>query len=130
MKKHPNEIDCGETVPNDKPARLADRITKGVMSQRETKHDDDFDYEVDNGNRAVCAVYIGTQSQANAELIAEAFNITNQTGLSPKELMEQRDELAANLRELIQDIRDIKADYPYIKSTIRKCESFLKKLKP
>lgn len=31
------------------------------------------------------------------------------------------------LRELLKDIKDINADYPYIKSTMRKAESIIKK---
>lgn len=74
--------------------RLAERITKDEI-------------ELDNSNgifpkdktTAICFVNSGLpEAQPNKELIAEAFNITNQTGLSPKEL---NDELAAKSAELL-----------------------------
>lgn len=45
--------------------------------------------------------YDGTEEEANAEFITEAFNIANQTGLSPKQLLEQRDELLKKLNEIV-----------------------------
>jgi len=38
------------------------------------------------------------ESEANAELIAQAFNVTNQSGLTPSELLKQRDDLLEALK--------------------------------
>lgn len=38
------------------------------------------------------------QQEANAELIAEAFNVTNESGLTPRQLLEQRNELLDALK--------------------------------
>ena len=38
----------------------------------------------------------------NSKLICEAFNVTNETGLTPSELLSQRDELAEVLSDFIQ----------------------------
>ena len=40
------------------------------------------------------------EAEANAELIAEAFNVTNECGLTPRQLFEQRNELLDVLEEL------------------------------
>jgi len=37
--------------------------------------------------------YKSEEDKANAELITEAFNVTNECGLTPRELLAQRDEL-------------------------------------
>lgn len=41
------------------------------------------------------------EQQANADLITEAFNVLHNTGLSPVQLVEQRDELVAVVKALI-----------------------------
>ena len=48
----------------------------------------------------ICGVF-GNDETANADanLIVDAFNVTNETGLTPRELLSQRDELV----ELIHD---------------------------
>lgn len=40
------------------------------------------------------------EGQANATLIAEAFNVVNETGLTPKQLAEQNKELLEALKEV------------------------------
>lgn len=44
------------------------------------------------------------EQKANAELIAEAGTVTNQTGLSPMKLLEQRNELLTALIELYNSV--------------------------
>ena len=53
--------------------------------------------------------------KANAELIAEAGTITNQCGFSPKELLEQRDELLKVLEDLLNTNFDIDSSGRYVK---------------
>lgn len=38
--------------------------------------------------------------QSNAELIAESFNVANETGLTPRELLNQRNELLEACKEI------------------------------
>lgn len=62
-----------------------------------------YGYVRDAQYRPICAY--GTarmdveESAANADLIAEAINVHHETGLTPRELQKQRDELLAALKE-------------------------------
>lgn len=58
----------------------------------------------------ICLMVAGVKglNLANAELIVEAFNVTNESGLTPRQLLEQRNELLSALIEL----RD--GEYPFI----------------
>ena len=47
------------------------------------------------------------EAEANAELFAEAINVANECGKTPKQLLEQRDELLEALR-LVIDVCDVK----------------------
>ena len=47
------------------------------------------------------------EANANAELIADALNTANKTGLTPSELLEQREELIYTLKELIGSLGDL-----------------------
>lgn len=42
-----------------------------------------------------------SENEANASLIAEAFNVANETGLSPRELREQRNSLMDALLKIL-----------------------------
>ena len=42
------------------------------------------------------------ECEANANLIAEAGNVANETGLTPRELLEQRNELLEALKEMVR----------------------------
>jgi hypothetical protein len=45
-----------------------------------------------------------SEAIANAELIAEAFNVTNECGLTPQQLLEQRNELLFRLKHIVYAI--------------------------
>lgn len=47
------------------------------------------------------------QQAANARLIAEAGTVHHETGLTPRQLVEQRDALAEALEGCSQDLRDV-----------------------
>lgn len=53
-----------------------------------------------------------TEQQANAELIAEAFNVTNECGLTPRQLLNRMNEML----EILKDLRD--NDYPFINGAL------------
>lgn len=75
--------------------------TKGVVS-RGLHKDKLIQTNADNPllTVTICGVF-GNDETANADanLIVDAFNVTNETGLTPRELLAQRDELV----ELIHD---------------------------
>ena len=49
------------------------------------------------------------ETKANAELIAESFNVTNESGLTPRQLLDQRNELLDALTAFIDGKeRDLK----------------------
>ena len=48
---------------------------------------------------ASCGPASNEHSVPNADLIAEAFNVANETGLTPRQLLEQRNELLEALIE-------------------------------
>jgi len=47
--------------------------------------------------------YTRTEQEANAQLITEAGNVANETGLMPRELLDERDTYKA----ILNDIRDM-----------------------
>lgn len=62
-------------------------------------------YKDSDGQTIVLIPYYNkdnTEQQANAELITEAFNVTNECGLTPRQLLEQRNELLDALKELYE----------------------------
>ena len=61
---------------------------------------DGFVYIITSTTNDICRME-PTNKEANATLICEAFNIHNSTGLSPKELLEQRNELREALKDII-----------------------------
>ena len=75
--------------------------TKGVVS-RGLHKDKLIQTNADNPllTVTICGVF-GNDETANADanLIVDAFNVTNETGLTPRELLSQRDEFV----ELIHD---------------------------
>lgn len=82
--------------------KLADRITKGEVTLQEK--------DIKQGETTIVRCFYppfhdkSSERDANAELIAEAFNVTNATGKSPKELQEERDEAIAALDEIVSPI--------------------------
>lgn len=68
------------------------KITKGVWEVKEFPLNNDL--VGISGGRNVCKMLNwDEESEANARLIAEAGNVTNETGLTPRELLNQRNEL-------------------------------------
>lgn len=56
---------------------------------------------------AACGFVVGDEeAEANSTLIADAFNVANQTGLMPSQLLQQMDEL----------VKDIEAAYLHIEA--------------
>ena len=64
----------------------------------------------DNKEWDICAVWkdagYNDEPEANANLIAEAFNVTNECGLTPRQLLEQRNELLRCLQFMIKIFED------------------------
>lgn len=56
----------------------------------------------------------GDEMKANAKLIAEAGNVANQTGLTPMQLLEQRNEMLEALLEIIKTANPINICNNYI----------------
>lgn len=52
------------------------------------------------------ALYSSDEAKANTKLLFEALTIANQTGLSPKQLLEQRDELLAFVQSYMDAINE------------------------
>ncbi len=83
-------------------------ITKGKWRANVNDGLDNMHVEVkraDGSWKHIAHVYTEThnqprydEAQANAELIAEAGTVTNECGLSPRQLLEQRNELLETLR--------------------------------
>lgn len=65
------------------------------------------------------------EANGNANLYAEAHNVANETGLSPLQLKEQRDELLAVIKKVKQDYGSLASKYELCKA-INNCENTLK----
>ena len=84
------------------------------------------------------------ENEANASLYAEAHNVAQETGKSPRELMEQRDAAVAALRKCYDELKgftdyladtkgmdamqiacDVTASNPKARDTVREIEVFL-----
>ncbi|GAA0623504.1 hypothetical protein TH4_18680 [Thalassospira tepidiphila MCCC 1A03514] len=99
------------------------QISKGEITAAKVKHAgvDDGDYVIaivspDDGERAYTLSTPSDpsgvdQGYQNAEFIRGCFIVANQTGLTPKQLLEQRDELLSSVK-LFRDTIEylIKAD--------------------
>ena len=64
------------------------------------------------GTQQTANVY-GLNAKANADLICEAGNVANETGLTPRELLNQRNELLASLKSLLQMSIELGANPSY-----------------
>jgi len=95
-------------------------ITKGKVSLNEgTNFSEQYVNYItsSNGRHPVCGIeipYDGIDNnkaietaKANASLIAEAFNITNECGFTPAELLAQRNELLDALKEMYKSCNPI-----------------------
>jgi hypothetical protein len=91
-------------------------ITKGkteiIELQHKYKIGKRFSIEIDGIPTIEVKTAIGFHSdeevKANAELICEAFNVANETGLSPRQMQERIKELELQAKKLIQ----WETDYP------------------
>ncbi len=130
--------------------RLADRITKGenFIVDKESNGqlwvtDEGSTYpllQICQGEERNGQMVIEPQNQADAELIAEVFTVTNESGLSPKELLEQRNELLEALTNALRELKAASAnpelaekqdaeDYAF-QGVIESAEAAIKKVKP
>lgn len=69
----------------------------------------------ENDNHGICTVNANNRSaseaNANAELICEAFNVTNETGKSPRQLADENKELLEALIGLRRDFGEVLVEY-------------------
>lgn len=79
-------------------------ITKGEWSKNhDPEYPEEISIECDAGtdNRYfIATVDFGMDQEANADLIIEAGTVANETGLTPRQLLDQRNELIGVLDEL------------------------------
>lgn len=78
------------------------QITEGkvyVSTRRDQDGDDVFLIENEDWNICTTFTY-SDQDEANAQLIADAFNTANKCDMLPSELLEQRDELLKLLKSV------------------------------
>lgn len=57
------------------------------------------------------STWIDCETVGNATLIADAGNVFHETGLTPRQLVQQRDALAAALEGCVQDLRDVTSHF-------------------
>jgi hypothetical protein len=95
------------TAPN---TATSSKHTAGVASVRRSKwpSDGEYDYAISCEGAPVVAEAFGRASdgsllpaEANARLIAEAFTVAHETGLTPRQLAERCKELEAALSEVV-----------------------------
>lgn len=88
---------------------MKDLITKGKVEVNRTNGDIDIISIDENGLINYIAevnhLYGQEEANANAELIAGCFNVTNECGLTPAELLAQRNELLDALKNLLKEAR-------------------------
>ena len=84
------------------------------------------------------SIVFGTEvneTKANAELIAESFNVANETGLTPRELLNQRNDLLEALQFCLNNVNSIsewatasflEKRYPVTDSVRKKAENYNK----
>lgn len=61
----------------------------------------------DNDNLVADCFWLGEgrtkeEAEANAKLMTESLNVSNECGLSPRQLLKQRDDLLASINEVIR----------------------------
>lgn len=70
----------------------------------------------------------GSEQFANAELIAEAGTVYHETGLTPRELLEQRDELTKSLIECLDGVLELNGEFQESwDDVIKKAQSIIAK---
>lgn len=85
------------------------------------QHDENrTDFRV-NVNRRVSADY-EAEEIANANLYVEAHNVANETGLSPLQLKEQRDDLLDALKLVTAQLKSVEPLYGKYKAAIKEGE--------
>lgn len=89
-----------KTTPDTRP--LAERITPGKAQFLSSNDFADPAAVLIEGETIAEAKPIGHRHEmnANAELIAEVFNVTHETGRTPRQLADERAELIASLAPL------------------------------
>ena len=102
--------------------------TKGKVIVAKSGDDIYVDYINDNELRPrIAQLYVGRgwiEAEANAILITDAFNTTNESGLTPSQLYKQNQELL----EFLIDLRN--GDYVYINNaTFEKADELINNAK-
>lgn len=89
------QAQCSESSRGDSMnTRLVDRITKGPI----TRVDYHANAEIRGGNQLIAVTTWGESGRADADLIAEAFTVAHETGLSPAELVVKLEKAMSALR--------------------------------
>ena len=78
-------------------------ITKGICTKT-SRHGGSFYIETEK--ETICKMERGFHSEANAQLITEAFSVANETGFSPRQLAERNKKLLEALKEMLSIIGD------------------------
>lgn len=91
--------------------------TKGKCEFEQTeKVESGLDIIIKSGNNIIGWIYRSSEMDkdeylANAELICEAFNVTNETGFTPRQLADQKAELLEQLIKSQKFIQEIAEDH-------------------
>jgi len=89
---------------------------------------DDFSFAViaeDGGS--ICHVTKWSEDKANANLIAEAFNVANETGYTPRQLANQKAELLELLENIVDAQYDPKGSLASLNGAVREAREKIKK---
>jgi len=107
----------------DTPTKpLSQRITQGpVTSEGGTLY-----IKQSPSGMLTYKAYVGTSD--NAELIAEAFNVTHETGRTPRQLADERAELIAKLRDMFNISTHPKSTKEEIRMIAREAAQLLTRL--
>lgn len=60
------------------------------------------------GDDRIKDISLSNENKANAELISEAFNVANECGFTPRELLDQRNDLLENLIRIVDRVEEQK----------------------
>lgn len=101
------------------------KITKGEWKVCLPENNSDYQTYVYVKDDVICDFY-GLRAKENAKLTAEAGTVANETGLTPRQLLEQRDELLDACKEFVRKVEcgeaRSKRSYSQMKSAIAKAE--------
>ena len=80
--------------------------TKGPFTvESMTELEEDFEWAVANGDTECAATAVAHfHTEADANLFSEAVTVFHETGLTPRQILEQRDELRSALAVIVERI--------------------------